>query len=1153
MTDRSTCVRRFSQVAAAPVFAGRSRTFLRAAVALFLAAVAVTGRGVEASEGMLANPDHVEVVLGPMAILVDVQANDVNHSGEPWRTVIEDHPPVGSVVVHWDGSVTYSLDHQPPDRSWVSFSYYLEDRLGRKSSVAEVCIGSCTLSILVAANDDTATVELGRSVAIDALVNDVGDGKRIVSAAVNVSFDSDNGSSVVLQSNGTFLYTPTKLGTDWFPYTIEDVYGERSTATVAVTVVPPAGVAMAEVGVRHNVTHEWTTVQLQRTYARPVVIAKPAGVAGPVPGEVRLTDVTSNSFKMRIQGIPCPAFGGFESHPGEMVAYLVVEAGSWEIAPGFRLDAGVVESDVTVTGQSGGRPTYASATTSMLSRRINFSEGFRNTAGVLTPPAVLTHVQTINDPSYVLTRQEVATAHNLLVGLQKEEEKQRAGVLHGAREQVGWIAVTPGVGEWSGRAFQAARVLDCPGYCTGFFADNIFGARPALLAGIASLADLDPATLRVNDEPLEDEPPTEFTAEKYALVMFEDLSYDGLTQCDGSPWPSPRPDDEGHGNEDIAFLAVAAPAQGAAVLQAIRTLNLPPVALDQTVTVRQDEMVLIGPKAVDPEGRFGCLAALDTTGLVGTLESWPAPDIPCGVEYSPPAGWSGRTELRASVHDSHGGPNTGLESPNLAKITIDVLPLTASFTKSCAWRTCTFTSTSTPDATSFTWSFGDGSFATGQQVVRTYTKGGNFVVRLTVTNSHGRTHFAEEVVGLPPSASFTVDSCPNRTCTFTSTSTSDATSFLWNFGDGSPTTPPSSAKTITKTYTNGGRYVVSLTARNGVPLSDLNVKLVDLPPTVSFTVDNCPGRVCTFTATSTADATSFQWSFGDGSPTTAATSATITKTYTEGGRYVVSLTATNDVALSAASSLTLDLPPTASFTVDSCPGRTCTFTSTSTADATSFQWNFGDGSPTTAPSSAATITKTFARGGRFVVSLTATNEVPLSAVSTLTLDLPPTASFIATCEGAICELDAGGSSADASSFTWSLPGGTTLLGKKVSHNFVTSGGHEVTLTVSNGSMSATQTQTVFIDLPPIAAFTFACDDLDCRFDASASSDDLGIVSYAWSFGDGSDGSGVTPQHSFADDGLYSVTLTVCDGKPQCSSKTTTVDVFDLTLLLLILE
>ena len=54
------------------------------------------------------------------------------------------------------------------------------------------------------------------------------------------------------------------------------------------------------------------------------------------------------------------------------------------------------------------------------------------------------------------------------------------------------------------------------------------------------------------------------------------------------------------------------------------------------------------------------------------------------------------------------------------------------------------------------------------------------------------------------------------------------------------------------------------------------------------------------------------------------------------------------------------------------------------------------------------------------------------------------------------------------------------------------------------------------NVPPVASFTSSCTDLTCSFNASASSDSDGTISgYAWDFGDGTTGTGVTTIHTYA--------------------------------------
>lgn len=75
---------------------------------------------------------------------------------------------------------------------------------------------------------------------------------------------------------------------------------------------------------------------------------------------------------------------------------------------------------------------------------------------------------------------------------------------------------------------------------------------------------------------------------------------------------------------------------------------------------------------------------------------------------------------------------------------------------------------------------------------------------------------------------------------------------------------------------------------------------------------------------------------------------------------------------------------------------------------------------------------------------------------------------------------------------------------------------------------------------PTASFVASCpsNKNNCTFDASSSQDDNGIVSFAWSFGDGTSGaSAVNPHinHSYSSKGTYTVVLTVTDGAGLKSS------------------
>jgi PKD repeat protein len=79
--------------------------------------------------------------------------------------------------------------------------------------------------------------------------------------------------------------------------------------------------------------------------------------------------------------------------------------------------------------------------------------------------------------------------------------------------------------------------------------------------------------------------------------------------------------------------------------------------------------------------------------------------------------------------------------------------------------------------------------------------------------------------------------------------------------------------------------------------------------------------------------------------------------------------------------------------------------------------------------------------------------------------------------------------------------------------------------------------------PPVAGFTFACNDLACTFTDASTDDDGTVASLAWEFGDGAT-SAEKPQaaHTFGAPGTYQVKLTATDNDGDNNSKTIPVTV-----------
>jgi PKD repeat protein len=125
----------------------------------------------------------------------------------------------------------------------------------------------------------------------------------------------------------------------------------------------------------------------------------------------------------------------------------------------------------------------------------------------------------------------------------------------------------------------------------------------------------------------------------------------------------------------------------------------------------------------------------------------------------------------------------------------------------------------------------------------------------------------------------------------------------------------------------------------------------------------------------------------------------------------------------------------------------------------------------------------------------------------------------------------------------------TLAGVSVEYTFTTPGSYVVTLNVTDvvGEWNTdTLTLTVRDVTPPVADAGVnqqGTVNTQVAFDASGSSDNVGIISYTWDFGDGTTGTGVSTTHIFTEPVTYDVTVTVIDtaGNSDVDMVTVTVE------------
>lgn len=164
-------------------------------------------------------------------------------------------------------------------------------------------------------------------------------------------------------------------------------------------------------------------------------------------------------------------------------------------------------------------------------------------------------------------------------------------------------------------------------------------------------------------------------------------------------------------------------------------------------------------------------------------------------------------------------------------------------------------------------------------------------------------------------------------------------------------------------------------------------------------------------------------------------------------------------------------------------------------------------------------------------------------------ETPPTAGFNGTsnsgCEPLTVQFSST-SSANTEDFDWQFPGGTPSSSSIENPTvlYSTPGTYSVTLTVSNSAGSNTATQSNYITVSPLPASGFSSSILGAI--ATFTNTSTNASSYLWDFGDGDTSTQISPSHTYANDGTYTVTL-ISTGPCGTASATQTVTIITVNI------
>jgi PKD repeat protein len=470
---------------------------------------------------------------------------------------------------------------------------------------------------------------------------------------------------------------------------------------------------------------------------------------------------------------------------------------------------------------------------------------------------------------------------------------------------------------------------------------------------------------------------------------------------------------------------------------------------------------------------------------------------------------------------------------------------TANTTAGCAPMTVQFTNQSSENATSYNWSFsgGDPATSTEQNPTVVYNNEGTFDVTLMVSNGTGDDTFTETsylLIDDVPMVDF-MSLANDQTVEFTN-ATSNATSYTWDFGDNTGT---SIEENPTYTYAADGTYSVILTATNacGQSMTTISVSVSTLPQ-ASFNANlttGCAPMTVQFMDMSSANTTSWAWSFPGGNPSSS-TEQNPAVVYDMAGSYDVTLTATNGSGVNVFTQtayIIVNNVPTADFSQSS-NNAVATFTNTSIG-ATSFAWDFGDNTGTSADENP---TYTYVNDGTYTVTLTATNDCgSVTSTEMVTIVTPPNPDFSANtqtgCAGDMIQFT-DSSSDNTTGWNWTFEGGTpaTSTEQNPSVTYSTPGTYSVTLEVSNsaGMNSISELNYITISGLPTGDFSTSVNNDQADFTNTVN----GATSYTWDFGDNMGTSmDANPIYTYPNDGTYTVTMMATN---QCGTITTTQEV-----------
>jgi len=482
------------------------------------------------------------------------------------------------------------------------------------------------------------------------------------------------------------------------------------------------------------------------------------------------------------------------------------------------------------------------------------------------------------------------------------------------------------------------------------------------------------------------------------------------------------------------------------------------------------------------------------------------------------------------------------------------------------------------DSLTYLWDFGDGTLASGLGASHAYADNGNYTLTLTVSDTDGGSTsdtLSIAIANVAPSITNLIgDSSGDEGegllwGVIATDPGADVLTYSWDFGDGSPA---ETGTTSGHTYVDEGSYtlVVTVTDDDGGSVSDsMVVSVSNVAPVVLLSGDTSGvegdllGWSAVVTDAGIADTFTYSWNFGDGSPVVSSGTDSEAHVFLDEGSFDVALTVIDNGGAATTETVTVTItnaaPEIVSMaTASGDEGADLSFTASASdagSDTLLFTWDFGDGTLVSGDS----VTHAYADDGSYTVTLTLDDGDggTVSQSDTVTIDNvapvidamtgPPTGPEGSALQWNVQAFDAG--TADVLTYSWDWGDGSpSSLGSSPTHSYADEGEYIVSVVVSDddgASVSSTRSIEVLNVAPVVSSITAPREDEGAvaLLEVVAVDPGADTLTYVWDFGDGSaTATGSSQSHIYADDGVFTATVTIEDGDGGSVVETTTATI-----------